>query len=258
MPADAEAPDSIAKRLEALASERIGDRRVADVRIGLRYTAVALEDGGLGLALTFLDGWERSCRALDPGSCLVGEPGVDLLPGLSSDMPVEAALGLACVNAVFNRPGVGRPGDVLERVAPRPEDRVVMVGHFMPIQRRLQGAVASLEVFERKAERAEGVRPADEVFAALPGADVALITATSLLNHSLEPILEAAEGCRQVALLGASTPLVPEAFAHTPVSLLSGVTVSQGDAVMRTVSAGGGMAAFKQYVQKTNLVLARP
>lgn len=255
MPASAEAPDSIAERLIALASERIGDQRVVDVRVGLRYTAVVLEDGGLGLALTFLDGWEHSCQAFDAIPSPVGRPGVDLLPGLSSDMPVVAALGLACANAVFNRPGIGKPADVLEIIAPRPVDRVVMVGHFMPIQRRLQGKVASLEVFERKAERAEGVRPAEEVFTALPAADVALITATALINHSLEPILEAAGGCRVVALLGASTPLAPAAFTHGPATLLSGVAVSQPAAVLRTVSEGGGMAAFKQFVTKTNLVV---
>jgi len=253
-----ESPSSIAARLLRLASERIGQTRVADVRIGLLYTAVVLEDEGCGLALTSFDGREACCQSFAQRVPLTGRLGIELLAGFSSRAPIEVTLALACANAVLNRPGVGGlEGDVLDVIGPRPEDRVVMVGHFQPVQRRLQGRVASLEIFERKADRGPGIRPAEEVFAALPEADVALVTATALLNHSLDPILAAASSCRRVALLGASTPLAPEAFANTPVDLLSGVLVSQPAEVLTTVSEGGGMAVFKRYVDKINLEVRR-
>ena len=254
-----EAGSPIAARLQSLASEQIGDLRVADVRIGLKYTAVALEDGSLGLALTPVDCQEHSCWSFGDRSPMMGRPGVELLAGLSSRVPGETALGLACANAVFNRSGApGTRGDVLDMIAPRPEDRVVMVGHFQPVVRRLQGQVASLAIFDLHVDQGPDVRPAEEVFSALPYADVALITATTLINHTLDPILQAAGHCRQVALLGASTPMVPVVFASGPISLLSGVHANQIAEILQTVSEGGGMAVFKKYVNKINLKVTRP
>jgi hypothetical protein len=44
--------------------------------------------------------------------------------------------------------------------------------------------------------------------ATLPRCQVALLTSTSIINHTLENLLNAAHSCRDVTLLGASTPLV--------------------------------------------------
>lgn len=257
MPSTAETAPPIAARIQREAAAAARPRSVADVRIGLTYTAVVLDDGGFGLALTFLDGWERGCQAFGERESLIGRPAGALLEWLSSRIPVEAALGLACANALFNRPAPAQlAGDVLEQAGLRESDRVVMVGHFRPIEKRLRARVAELAIFERRRPD-PGVQSADEVFSALPQADVALITSTALLNHTLDPILQAAAGCRQVVLLGASTPLAPAAFSDTPVSLLSGVVVREPEAVLQTVSQAGGMSVFKPYVDKVNQLVAR-
>jgi len=50
---------------------------------------------------------------------------------------------------------------------------------------------------------------------------------------------------------GPSTPLVPEVFIGTPVTMLSGVRVID-DAILRAVSEGGGMRQFRPYVREIN------
>jgi hypothetical protein len=50
---------------------------------------------------------------------------------------------------------------------------------------------------------------------------------------------------------------VPEAFAGTPVDLLSGVIVERPEEILRTVSEGGGMRQFKGHVRKVNLAVDR-
>ncbi len=256
MSSDTERPTYLAARLQELSAEMATKRTIEEVRIGLAYTAVRLDDDSIGVALTFLDDWESCCQ-LAEREPLADRRASELLPLLSSRTPVEAALGLACVNALFNGHVKKQVhGDVLEVVGLRSSDKVVMVGHFRPLVKRLKDRVKSLHIFERKPDNSSLVRPADEVFSELPDADVALITATSILNHSLDPILDAAHGCRQVVLLGASTPLVPEAFENSPVTLLSGVVVRENEAVLQTISEGGGMYVFKHYIDKVNVTVA--
>jgi uncharacterized protein (DUF4213/DUF364 family) len=59
-----------------------------------------------------------------------------------------------------------------------------------------------------------------------------------------------------VVLLGASTPLSPASFAGTPVTMLSGVVVTQPAGLLQTVSEGGGMQVFKQDVRKVSMRLS--
>jgi len=84
-----------------------------------------------------------------------------------------------------------------------------------------------------------------------------VITSTSIVNQTIDRLLEAACNCREVVLLGASTPLVPPAFAGTPVTLLSGVVVLDPGEILRRVSEAGGTRSFKGHVQKLNFPLRR-
>jgi hypothetical protein len=82
---------------------------------------------------------------------------------------------------------------------------------------------------------------------------VALITATSIINHSIDELLEASLNCRSVAILGASTPLLAEAFSSRNVSLLSGVVALDPASIFHVISEGGGMRQFGPHVDKVNL-----
>jgi len=236
---------------------------VAEVRIGLIYTAVRLDDGATGLGLTFRDELPECCSALSRLSPLAGRSAADLLALLPSAGRVEAALGLACANALVARRharGQGDPlddGDLLQHLDLRPGDRVGMVGDFKPMVRAVRARVGELVIFEQVTEPTAELRPAHEAHTELPRCDVALITATTLINHTLDALLAACRGCREVALLGASTPLLGAAFAGTPVSLLSGVLLPDPEFVLQTVSEAGGMRGFKHCVRKVNLRVSR-
>jgi uncharacterized protein len=128
-----------------------------------------------------------------------------------------------------------------------------MIGNFAPIAAALGPRVRSLSVFERIESPNDSIRPAEEAVDELPRCQVALITATSIINHTIEPLLLAARGCREVVVLGASTSLLPEAFAETPVTLLSGVVARDAPGILQVISEGGGMRQFSRYVQKVSL-----
>jgi uncharacterized protein (DUF4213/DUF364 family) len=230
------------------------EQRLVDVRIGLGYTAVLLEDGRAGVAYTFHEEAAPGCAVFRGRRPLAGRSTGDVLRYLGSSEPVESGLGLAVANALTNRPGPGQQeGDILEILPVRPEDRVGMVGYFGPLVVPLEKRVSELVIFERNAARSERLLPAEEALEKLPSCDVAIVTSTALILGDPDGLLEASSGCREVALVGASTPLAPEVFASRAVTLLSGVIVKDAAGVLQIVSEGGGMGFFGQRVKKVNI-----
>jgi hypothetical protein len=128
-----------------------------------------------------------------------------------------------------------------------------MVGCFGPLIAPIERRARSLEVFERVEDPTGNLRPQREAPERLPGCDVALITATSIINHTVDGLLAAAANAREVVILGPSTPLVPEAFGERNVTMLSGVVVEDAGGVLRVVSEGGGTRQFGPFVRKVCL-----
>lgn len=249
----------IAHRLEEAARRSLasGDEAVVDVRIGLRYVAVALACG-TGVAFSAADGPARGCALFNGSRPLAGKAAGDLLSLLPSMDPVEVAVGLAAANAAANRlQPEWIEGDVLEVVRLGAKDDVAMVGHFGPLVAPLRARVRSLRILERVKHAQGDLLPVQEAPGVIRSSHVALITSSSITNHGLDELLLAAENCREVVLLGASTPLLPEAFEDTAVTCLSGIVVEKAADVLCVVSEAGGMRQFSPFVRKVNVPLRR-
>jgi len=239
---------------EGLEREAAG-LRAAEVRIGLGYTAVRLDSDRVGLAYTPREGAPAGCCALPDAGRLAGQPARDLLGRLEAPALLERTVGLATANALLG--GRSMPdaveGDVLDALALTASDRVGMVGHFVPLESRLRAKVSSLTIFEKAHRRGAGILPAERALDLLPACTVAIVIATVLLGEDPDPLLRATTACREVVLLGPSTPLYPEAFAGGPVTWLSGVVVANPLAVLRVVSEGGGTRECGPFIRRVNL-----
>jgi uncharacterized protein (DUF4213/DUF364 family) len=244
----------VAARIVGLLLDEAREVGVADVRIGLGYTAVMLADGRAGVAYTFRDLATGGCSVFHGVGPLCARPAADLLAYLESPDAIEAGVGLACANALVNRDAAGwLDGDILDYLDLRPEDHVGMVGHFGPLVAAIQQRARSLTVFERVDHPSGLLRPQEEAEGTLSRCQVALITATSIINHTVDDLLAAARNCREVVLLGASTPVMPDAFSAGSVTMLSGVVVKDPGGVLRVVSEGGGMRQFGPHVRKVTV-----
>ena len=246
----------ISDELRSHLAATVADQRVADVRIGLGYTAIMLEDGNVGLAYTFRENAPKGCSVFQGKRPLAGRMASELLEYLGSREGVESAIGLAVANALANRPRPDQSeGDILDALSLDAQDRVGMVGFFAPLVEPLEQRVRELLIFERDTERSERALPAEDARTCLPSCDVAVITSTALILGEMDGLLEAAATCRVVALVGASTPLISSLFAPYGVKQLSGVTVTDGPGVLQTVSEGGGMGFFGKRVRKVNVTI---
>jgi uncharacterized protein len=244
----------IAEEIRKTVSAAAAKRTVADVRIGLGYTAVMLDDGGVGVAYTFRGDAGGGCSVFAGSRPIAGRPAQDVLQYLGSADRIECSVGLAVANALANRPSPGQSeGDILDLLPVRAEDRVGMVGFFGPLVAPLERQARELLIFERDPGRSQRTLPAEEALQTLPQCDVAVITSTALIVGELDSLLEATRDCREVALVGASTPLLPDVFGPLGVTLLSGITVTDGPGILQIVSEGGGMGFFSGRVRKVNV-----
>lgn len=245
---------SVASRIIAYLLDAAKRTLVYDVRIGLGYTAVRLADSRTGVAFTFRDQTQGGCSAFNGIRQLSARPAADLLRFLNSRDTIEAAVGLACANALSNRADSAYlDGDILDHVDLKRDDHVAMVGNFGPLVETIQKRAHSLTVFERVDKPSGILRPQKEALEVLPRCQVAFITATTIINHTVDDLLAAARDCREAVLLGASTPLVEEPFSAYKVTMLSGVVVTHSDDIVRVVSEGGGMRQFGPHVRKVTV-----
>jgi uncharacterized protein (DUF4213/DUF364 family) len=218
---------------------------------------VQLDSGAVGVAYTFPE--SRDCRVAEAGEpkTLAGEKASILLRGLGGRDLLCSTTGLATANALLaSDPPTRqvREGDVLDNLVLRDGDRVCMVGCFVPTLASLQTRQISVAAVDQIPK--PGSLPAQEAERLLPCSQVAIITATSLINGTLDHLLELARLCREVALLGPSTPLLPEAFSGTPISCLAGIRVREPEGVFQSIAEGQGFRVFKRHVRKVNMRIA--
>ncbi len=253
--------DRVVESLQSHLMAEARERTIRQAIAGGRFCAVVLDDGGVGLVNLCPEVCGEPSRQVADWLPRPGTSAADALATL--DSPARSAVGLATANALANRFPLGHgttdhasvPGDVLDVLQLEPVDHVGMVGCFTPLVERIRQRVRRLSIFERAPRLTPGLLPEDQAAELLPQCSVALITATTLMNGTIDALLGVAANCREVVLLGPSTPLVPEVFAKSPrrATLLAGVVVTDAEELLRTVARDGGTRDFKTSVVKVNV-----
>lgn len=245
----------IARCLHDIVSHKGEKRIVEEVRFGLSYAGVRLDDNSMGLAALLLHELPPGCSVFPEAGQLAGARTASLLANLiEKQNPLEKALGLATANAVLHPADIKDERDSLSIMKLTPADRVAMVGLFTPMVPKVEASGAKLSIIERDPTRM-AVLDKKETDMILKECTVAIITATTLLNDTLEEILNSLGNPRHVAILGPSTPLCAEIFQGTPITHLGGAAIQDMNKVMQIISDGGGTPAMRPYLRFVNILL---
>jgi uncharacterized protein (DUF4213/DUF364 family) len=244
----------IARRLHDIVTRKSEKRIVQDVRFGPSYVGVRLDNHCMGLAALLLHELPSGCSVFPGAGTLTGTGASIILKNLTEGRnPLEKALGLATANAALQPLICDDERDSLSIMKLTPEDHVAMVGLFSPIVPKIEATGAKLSVIERDPSRSAVLdkKDSDRI---LQECTLAIITATTILNNTLEETLNSLGNPRHVAILGPSTPLCQEIFQNTPVTHLGGAIVRDTDKVMQVISEGGGTRAMRPYLRFVNLL----
>jgi uncharacterized protein len=239
--------------LEALIEALASEAPATELRVGAFFTAVASHTVGLASTLRNVPhapGGPPVCQA---GMLLPATVG-QLASLTRSDSLLEASVGLAALNSavdvdVESLSSRNAASLLKERGQGR---RVAIVGGF-PFARSLLGVASDLYVFERGDRVGPGELPAERMPELLPQVEVAAISSTTLLNHTLDEILALLDpGCFRL-LVGPSTPLSPVLFDFGFDALCGSLVLDQE----RVLACVGQGATFRQFGGVRHVVLGR-
>lgn len=200
---------------------------------------ICIGGSSCGLSYTPREHIECGCEAFTESGTLLGRELHELLGWLSGGSFLASSVGLAAANAVLKPSKVCMEGDLLDSLDLRPGEKVMTVGRFKPMEAAIASRGARLG-FVEWGDSAEPLRRCD----------VALITATTIINKTLEDLLDEVERAREVVILGPSTPYAPRIFQDTPVTMLAGSVVNDGARVRRVVCEGGGTRTMGKALSK--------
>lgn len=238
------------------ALSRAGEERVADVRIGLGYTAVRLTSGKVGVGAMLRHLLDKAgCSILSYAGTVAGRKVADVIPLLRSESIVEASVGLAAINALaqWEKEMDSPEEDLVRLLRIGPHDAVGMVGNMAPVLERLRHFAERCVVFDDGLPGAEGITEATLEEEILPKCSVVILTATSLLNKTFDRLMELSAGAREICLMGPSTPLIPEVFRPMGVTVLAGRRFIDSERLLRVVSEAGGTRSFGSLSRKVAL-----
>jgi uncharacterized protein len=212
--------------------------------VGVNWTVAVVKNSSgeqqVGLAYTPPEtALTRQNRFSYGDTPLNGQPALDFARlSLSTDL-VEAAVGVATLNALLKP----NPADLaaidagdwlLEHSAGKP---LAVFGRF-PFITEL--SPSKLWVFELEPKPGEyHPQTAADI---LPNAAIIAITSSTLINHTLDGILNIVPPLAKILLIGPSTPLSPLLF-NFGVTMLSGVEVLDLSALLQSTVAG---VSFRQ------------
>lgn len=227
-------------------------REVQEVRIGLSYTGVLLDDESLGLAYTFLDENRRSCEVMDSAGELRGNAW-ELAKMACNPQGLDSSVGVATINAVINQDPGGLEGDLLHFMEIEERDKIGMVGKFGPLVDEIRDC-AELYIFEKN-PRDEDVYPDWAAERILPDMDICIITGSSVVNKKIDHLLELSKDVGEVAVLGPTTPMSESVFDDYGVTFLGWMVVEDVDKALNIISQGGGTRKLEDAASKISIAV---
>jgi uncharacterized protein len=185
------------------------DAPVRAVLVGAHWTVVCSR--GCRLASTIQGHKPHGEPEVRDAGALRRKSALELAALAKSDRLLEASIGVASINSLLEvderRALELNAGELLiERGTGK---RVALVGHF-PFIPRLRRSARQLWMIEQ--QPMPGEYESDVAADLIPQADIAAITGSALINHTLDHLLGLCRADAEVMVLGASTPLSPVLF----------------------------------------------
>lgn len=238
----------------------IGERRsqledltLSRVCVSLCYTAVMLDNGYVGLCHTPTEDIAHTHwgRRRD----FHGFKALEITRLASSLDMIEKTVGITTLNALsqylMDSEGYERQFgmDAFDAIDVRREDSVAVVGYIRPLVGKLRERAREVHVFERNPQLRGDALPDTFVDSILPKADVVVISGSSLVNETLDRLLELSKRARFVVFAGPTASTLPEPLFKRGVNVVAGVH-AKGPKVIDAVAEAKPFVAFKGLVKK--------
>jgi uncharacterized protein (DUF4213/DUF364 family) len=206
---------------------------------GSKYFGIMLKNGRIGVCATL-------------GAKLETDP--LLITRIDPDREDHRIYQLAYANANIN---YGSPhsagGDIFDLVDFSKSSLMAMVGYFPPLVKKFRDSGMNLKVFDLH-QKYDDCDPLEEFENSVANADTLIITATTLVNKSLNNILSLTGSKSVKFLLGPSTPLLKEMQTEYGFNHLFGMVFEPYEfGVLDLIGQGEGTQKFGTFGTKVML-----
>ena len=213
------------------------------------FGIVTLRDGSAGLYYAWLGDSQKGMGCRYQPEEFSGRHPVELARYFAGDDEADCSLGLAAINAitrhVYRRAGF-TPEDaqdsmgILDIAA---ADHVGMVGYFPSLVKRLRNNGIRLTVIEKKTQFHK--RQDNFLVSADPqeleGCNKVMITASTLLNNSIDEVLEYSRGAQKRVMIGPTAGFFPDPLFARGISAIGGSEIRSAQQARQRLSANQGL-----------------
>lgn len=205
------------------------------------FGMVVLEDGSAGLYYAWLGDAQQGMNERYAAAQLKQLTALELAGYFSSNAEDQSSLGLAAINAItqcaWRHASYSPPPapDSLGALNIEDADHVGMVGYFPSLVKKLRARQVRLTVIEKKPQF---VMHEDQVQVTLDPAQLhhcnkILVTAATLLNDTLDDVLQHAEHAENVTVLGPTAGFFPAPLFKRGVTAVGGTEITDAVAAIR-------------------------
>lgn len=234
-------------------------RTVKDLVIGLALIAVELDNGDIGISYTLREHLPPGCSSFSFARDVIGKDAVEVaeLAKRGTD-DAQRGVGMAVLTAASRSQDLSDIETFKSSfgVEILPEDTVGMIGFIPSIAAKFPKGSKNLIIFDiavsKFGEEIENVYPMKDQAKLLPKCDVVILTGTTMINHTIDDLLKICSKARDIVMVGASTPMFPEAFRDTNVKTLAGSwwDNSNKEELFKIISTAGGINSLNKFMIK--------
>ena len=263
--------ETIDKLYETLGDD-IDNITLERVVFGLFFTGVKLSNGKGGLSYTPLKALSgavccpSSAAAMPASGKLAGKNVKHFLDDMFSGSALKKTLGIAVINALATTCWskgkqdksyvIEKNLDPIDKIEIGENTHTVVVGALIPyikmlIKNNRDFSILELDPTTLKPNELKYHVPSERASEVVSIADYLIITGTTLINDTLEGLLEIAKPGAKIIVVGPTVSMMPEAFFRRKVTYVGGVEVTDPDKLLDIISeAGSGYHFFGKYAEK--------
>jgi len=255
--------EEILKDLEKTIDQKLKGQipPVERVIVGIGFTGVLLQGEYLGLAFTILrDAIKKGCtKTKIPGRYWKKTPFELASYALDNDL-LHRAIGMAAINAISdyifkNTELYHKEYNIFKDVIQKPRSiKIYFIGNIMPIAIELERMGFHIELYDNN-PYALNIHPVPKnrslTFHKSPQDldlyDINVITGSSIVNHTIDGILEKTRKDQEIYIIGPSSNCIPGPFFKHGVKAIGGVEITNVKKTLSIIEEGGGTKIFKKF-----------
>ncbi|TFG12513.1 MAG: hypothetical protein EU535_06075 [Promethearchaeota archaeon] len=247
---------------------RIIPPKINRVVIGLGYTAVEVYalsfDPFLGLSYTLSSVIQNfNCSKIDFAGSLTEMKMEEILGWAYEPPSLKKIIGIATLNALSQHileilnPYKMLKVDIIEFLKINKDTKLTFIGLIKPLIQEISKITESITIIEnnipklplfKKFTLKSHINELNED--ELP-TDILFCTGTSLINNTMEGILEKYKKiAKKIIVVGPTASMIPDILFDYGVDIVGGMIILNSESTLKVIQEGGGTRIFKQFGKK--------